>query len=127
MILKPNEPTIAKIDWADFYLPGLFQFSMRFTVGDPDFGAQQIKTKSLVVGPVFDANDPHTTLPCRLIHGVLSTLEVHSWAELPGLTVRVRSSGFEVDEVGHLVKDKWLNFASIVAEFRLETKEQSHS
>jgi hypothetical protein len=44
-----------------------------------------------------------------LIAGILRAADAPSWEELPGKAVRVRASMKEVEEVGHIIRDIWIN------------------
>lgn len=46
----------------------------------------------------------------QVIKGILKTLDVENWEDLPGTFVRVkREQRGKIHEIGHLLDDKWFN------------------
>lgn len=41
---------------------------------------------------------------------ILDVLDVDSWEKLKGKNIRCRRDSWKVHEIGHLIKEKWLNF-----------------
>lgn len=54
------------------------------------------------------------------IIAILQTLELERWEQLPGTFVRVEHEGLGggVRRIGHLLKDRWLDFSQIGKEAR---------
>jgi len=46
------------------------------------------------------------------IRGILKTLEVESWEDLPGRHIRAEASSGCVRRIGHVLKDKWFTIVS---------------
>lgn len=44
------------------------------------------------------------------VQAILNTLELQKWEDLPGTHIRVKADDGKVYEIGHLLKNKWLNF-----------------
>ena len=51
-----------------------------------------------------------TALGMALIVRILEVVGVDKWEDLKGKSIRVRADDSKVYEVGHLLKDNWLNF-----------------
>lgn len=49
------------------------------------------------------------------IIAVLKTLEIEKWEKIPGTFVRIEHEGWggKVVRIGHIMKDKWLDFSLI--------------
>ena len=54
----------------------------------------------------YDLRHPANRL---FIFKLLDTLEIPDISKLPGTPVRVKGSRAKIDELGHIVKDKWFN------------------
>jgi hypothetical protein len=46
----------------------------------------------------------------KIIDEILKVLEVETWEKLPGTFIRVQNTRYKVVAIGHIMKDKWLNF-----------------
>jgi hypothetical protein len=51
-----------------------------------------------------------------LIMEILKTVEVEKWEDLPCHHIRVLADHTKVSSIGHLLKDKWLNFEQFLVE-----------
>ena len=49
---------------------------------------------------------------------IIETVGVDSWEKLPGTYVRVKNNGWgsTIDEIGHIIEDKWFNLREFFSE-----------
>lgn len=45
-----------------------------------------------------------------LIMKILETVGVQKWEDLPGTYLRFEGTNSKIHSIGHIIKDKWLNF-----------------
>lgn len=57
----------------------------------------------------------------QIIDEILKVLEVETWEKLPGTFIRVQNTHCKVVAIGHIIKDKWLNFEEF---WKKELKEE---
>jgi len=89
---------------------GIFTFMLHLNYGDGGQGAGGWALDDAVLdgGGKF-VRRAGTAEGMALIIRILETLEVKTWEDLPGTFCRVRAS-MGVEEIGHPLKNQWLNF-----------------
>lgn len=63
----------------------------------------------------------------HFIYRMMQVAGVEKWSDLPGRTVRVRSSFSKIHAIGHIVKDEWLCPEKDFSEARAENVERRHA
>jgi len=57
------------------------------------------------------SGNPRQYSSCEIIEKILEIAEAEKWEDLNGKFIRVKCEWNKVHEIGHPLKDKWLNFA----------------
>ena len=53
-----------------------------------------------------------------LLNEILRVAGVDTWEDLPGTLIRVSADDCEVEKIGHITDDKWLNFKSFIKKLK---------
>jgi len=96
---------------------GIFSFTLMLDYGGSGQGAGQYCLDAPMRNKKGDfVKRVGTAKGCDVLLEILRTLEVDSWEKLKGVHLRAEHDYGKVYRIGHILKNKWLDFESFFAE-----------
>ncbi len=107
--MKEIEIKNAKIDSAKILIERGFALTAWLTL---DYGGSGQSFGGYVLYKV-DVESKYSTDSINyagiFISEIMRIADVDSWDDLPGKTIRVKGDDSTIDEIGHIIKDRWFN------------------